>query len=83
MSTNRKILLISTIPSAFLFGILLSLNGCTLSRQPTPRDMAAMAESIVYFQDVHGICYASITSYAYGVNFVVSLTAVPCEKVGL
>jgi hypothetical protein len=56
---------------------------CTIPRTPTLQNIEAINESLVYFQDVHGICYASITSHANGVSYVVSIATVPCKDVGL
>jgi hypothetical protein len=42
-----------------------------------------LLSAITYFKDVHGLCYASISSRTYGLYNVVSITNVPCDKVGL
>ena len=56
---------------------------CTAPRSPTAKDVAAISRNLVYFQDVHGICYASVTSQSHGASFVVSIATVPCKDVGL
>jgi hypothetical protein len=66
-----------------LIVLILLVMACTVPRSPTKANMNDIAKSIVYFQDVKGICYASITSYTQGFQYVASITAVPCEKVGL
>lgn len=73
-----------TVPilSGLIVLTLLAL-ACTVPRSPSRANMADIAKSIVYFQDVKGICYASITSYTQGFQYVASITSVPCEKVGL
>jgi hypothetical protein len=59
------------------------LVGCNNSVKPSERETGNIAERLSYVKDQHGICYAVVSSSTYGFMDVASITAVPCEKVGL
>ena len=51
--------------------------------EPPKTSLQKPVENITYFKDKVGICYASLASDNSGGHKVISITAVPCEKVGL
>lgn len=59
------------------------LGGCTATDKTSSEKAAEIVSRLTYVKDGHGVCYATIGSYAYGGNIVVSITAVPCKQVGL
>lgn len=65
--------------------VLLLLAGCEpVTRTSSPETVGGIATNITYFRDdQHGICFAMLQSASYGFYNVVSITTVPCEKVGL
>lgn len=68
------------ISSICLIAVLIS---CDANQHSNTADNGQLLSTISYFKDVHGLCYASISSRTYGPYNVVSITNVPCEKVGL
>ncbi len=69
---------------AFLsFCLITILTSCNAEQVNKPVNNGQLLSTISYFKDVHGLCYASISSRTYAVFNVVSITNVPCEKVGL
>ncbi len=63
--------------------LVLMLTGCTQTSTPTANESAQIVDRLTYIKDRHGICYAAISSMTYGLSQVVSITAVPCDKVAL
>lgn len=59
------------------------LAGCSVQDKTSAEKAAEIANKLTYVKDKYGLCYATIGSYSYGANIVTSITAVPCEKVGL
>lgn len=59
------------------------LAGCSIQDKTGQEKAAEIADKLTYMKDAHGVCYATIGSVSYGANVVTSITAVPCEKVGL
>lgn len=68
----------------FLAALVLSLSACNpMPHDMKPADAQELASHISYIKDGHGICYALLASASYGAFNIVSLTIVPCDKVGL
>lgn len=59
------------------------LSACQIVEKTEGQKAAEIVSKITYVKDTHGVCYATIGSYSYGANIVTSITAVPCDKVGL
>lgn len=59
------------------------LAGCSIQDKTSQEKAAEIADKLTYTKDKHGVCYATIGSLSYGANVVTSITAVPCEMVGL
>ena len=59
------------------------LAGCSIQNKTSQEKAAEIADKLTYTKDRHGVCYATIGSISYAANVVTSITAVPCEKVGL
>lgn len=59
------------------------LISCSLSSKISDDSAKQIVNNIIYIKDSHGICYAAINNMTYNGYFVISLTNVPCEKVGL
>lgn len=64
-------------------GCICLLSGCQMVEKTEEQKAAEIVSKITYVKDTHGVCYATIGSYSYGANIITSITAVPCEKVGL
>lgn len=73
----RKVLILTASVLAAVLG------GCTVTDKTSAEKAEEIVSRITYVKDGHGVCYATIGSYTYGVNIVVSITAVPCKQVGL
>ncbi|GAB6142531.1 hypothetical protein JCM14076_32610 [Methylosoma difficile] len=63
----------------------LMLAGCSdhPSKALQKLSLQKAVEAITYVKDKAGICYASLASDTSGGYEVISITAVPCEKVRL
>lgn len=61
----------------------LLLVGCGAPVPSSKGDLKNASAGLRYFKDKHGLCYAAINSISYFGYEVTSITAVPCEKVGL
>lgn len=61
------------------------LGGCNpVTTTSSPDFVSDAVKDITYFKDVqHDLCFAMIQSASYGLNNIVSIATVPCEKVGL
>lgn len=59
------------------------LNGVLLGCMRAPDTPPLMPPEMTYFKDQYGICYARLASLTYSGYFTISITTVPCEKVGL
>ena len=71
---------------AFALGATFSLLMfwyATLPNAPQKPSLQKAVENITYVKDKAGICYASLASDTSGGHEVISITAVPCEKVRL
>lgn len=71
------------IGAASVLTAVLGVTGCTATEKTSTDKAAEIVSRLTYVKDSHGICYATIGSYAYGGNIVFSITAVPCKQVGL
>lgn len=64
-----------------LFCAIISV-ACDGGEAPANETAVAVASNIVYSKDSRsGLCFGSVTSRSYYGYNVVSITAVPCEKV--
>lgn len=74
-----------TKPALLIGASLLTavLGGCTATEKTSAEKAQEIVSRLTYVKDSRGLCYATIGSYAYGGNIVVSITAVPCKQVGL
>lgn len=68
---------------ALLLVLVVLLVGCDTSMRTSTSALESIAARLSYIKDKHGMCYAVISSLSYGTYAVVSITDVPCEKVGL
>jgi len=60
--------------------LILFLFGCSITSKPDKRDIE---NRLTYFKDSYGMCYAAIQSQTYvGLN-IISITAIPCEKINI
>lgn len=72
----------------YIFSISLALlvAACTPPVQvvaATAAETSSLTESMTYFKDKRGLCYASVISGPIGVRRTASIASVPCNKVGL
>lgn|GEM_PF-1171578 len=70
------------------FALTLSVFGLMIlhtlePNAPQKPSLQKAVENITYVKDKVGICYASLASDTSGGHEVISITAVPCEKVRL
>ena len=59
------------------------LIGCSVQTVPKEDDVNNALNNLAYGKDKHGICYAMINSMGHNGYESISITAVPCDKVGL
>ena len=46
----------------------------------SPQETAKLGESLTYFKDDHGGCYAALATRSYGLWPTVSITRITCEE---
>jgi uncharacterized protein YceK len=65
--------------------VAILLSGCDpMTKTSSPESISDVGTSITYFKDdQHAICFGMLQSASYGFYNVVSITAVPCDKVNL
>lgn len=60
--------------------VLALLSSCAAPRRV---DSHNYGNKLSYFKDGYGLCYAALASSSYGGSYIVTITNVPCDKVGL
>jgi microsomal dipeptidase-like Zn-dependent dipeptidase len=72
-----------SIDIAILMVFALMISTVIDKNKPEKPSLQKAVENITYVKDKAGICYASLASDTSGGHEVISITAVPCEKVRL